>query len=248
MAPGPALLQPGRRHGEHLDAAADAGAHRGPPRGRRIAPVGPAVHTLCRGGEPPRLRARSRHRRVGPSRARLGPGARRLHRLLRPGPARGAPDSTAAHLAPVLHAVGRRRGILRTWRRLLTTLSGNRPDRRRPLGLRVVPGRLARVDRAGWGGDAVTRPTQLPDLLRDRAAHEPDRTAIAVDRGAALTYDAWERHSNAAARGLLARGVQPGDRVGLYFDNTDWTDFAVAYLAPTKAAAIAVPLPSRFPV
>jgi acyl-CoA synthetase (AMP-forming)/AMP-acid ligase II/acyl carrier protein len=94
----------------------------------------------------------------------------------------------------------------------------------------------------------MNQPTLLPDLLREWAEHEPDRIAIAVDRGASLTYDAWERLSNATARGLMAQGVRPGDRIGLYFDNTDWADFAVAYLATAKAAAIAVPLSSRFAV
>jgi acyl-CoA synthetase (AMP-forming)/AMP-acid ligase II/acyl carrier protein len=92
----------------------------------------------------------------------------------------------------------------------------------------------------------VSGPVLVPDLLRVRAQAEPDRLALIVDGGPSITYGAWERRSNALARGLVAHGVRPGDRVGLYFDNTGWVDYAVAYLGTIKAAAVAVPLSSRF--
>ena len=86
----------------------------------------------------------------------------------------------------------------------------------------------------------------VPDLLQARAVSEPERIAHAVDDGGSLTYGAWERRSNALARGLAEMGVRPGDRVGLYFENSDWVDFAVAYMGTVKAGAVAVPLSSRF--
>lgn len=57
-----------------------------------------------------------------------------------------------------------------------------------------------------------------------------------------LRYGAWERRSNALARGLLSRGIRPGDRVILVFDAARWTDFAVAWAATAKASAVAVPV------
>ena len=86
----------------------------------------------------------------------------------------------------------------------------------------------------------------LPDLLRARAAEDPDAIALRVGDAEALTYGDWDARSNAAARGLVARGVKPGDRVGLLFANHRLADYAVCYLAAHKAAAVAVPLGSRF--
>ena len=46
-----------------------------------------------------------------------------------------------------------------------------------------------------------------------------------------LTFGRWDRESTAAARGLLARGVRPGDRVLLPCSTSDWTRYAVAWAA-----------------
>ncbi len=86
----------------------------------------------------------------------------------------------------------------------------------------------------------------VPDLLRRRAAEHPDAVALVVDGGDSLAYGDWEGRSNAVARGMAGRGVQPGDRVGLVFGNAHWTDYAVAYLGVHKAGAVAVPLGPRF--
>jgi len=77
-------------------------------------------------------------------------------------------------------------------------------------------------------------------------AAAPQHVALAVDGGETLTYEDWERRSDAVARGLLDAGVGAGDRVALYFDNGRWTDYAVAYIAAHKVGAAAVPLSSRF--
>jgi len=87
---------------------------------------------------------------------------------------------------------------------------------------------------------------RVSDLLRARVAAAPEHVALAVDGGESLTYEDWERRSDAAARGLLDAGVRAGDRVALYFDNARWTDYAVAYIAAHKAGAAAVPVSSRF--
>ena len=76
------------------------------------------------------------------------------------------------------------------------------------------------------------------------AAIDPDGTVLAVDGGDDLSYGAWEERSNAVGRGLAARGVVAGDRVGLLFDGSHWADFAVAHLGARKAGAVPVLLSS----
>src|SRR6266567_2483203 len=93
---------------------------------------------------------------------------------------------------------------------------------------------------------AMTEPALLPDLLRNRAAAEPDRIALIVDGRGLMSYGEWEARSNIIARNLVQRGVAVGDRVSTYFENAEWLDFAAAYFGVLKAGATAVPLSSRF--
>ena len=86
----------------------------------------------------------------------------------------------------------------------------------------------------------------LPDLLAARVAEDPDAIALVVDGGDRLSYREWDQRANAAARGLVAHGARPGDRIALLFDNARWTQYAVTYLAVLKAGATAVPLGPRF--
>ncbi len=86
----------------------------------------------------------------------------------------------------------------------------------------------------------------LADLLRVRAHDDPTAVAMIVDGAGTLDYRSWETQSNAVARGLVARGVDHGDRVLLLFDNVRWNDYAVSYLAVQKAGATAVPVGTRF--
>ena len=82
----------------------------------------------------------------------------------------------------------------------------------------------------------------VPAQLRQRAAERPDAVAHRVVDGATLTLAAWEESSNAVARGLVDRGVVPGDRVLLPCSTTDWIDYAVAWVAVLKTGAVAVPV------
>lgn len=86
----------------------------------------------------------------------------------------------------------------------------------------------------------------VPDLLRVQSRAHPDHVALVLDGGGTLTYQDWQRRSSAVARGLADINVLSGDRVGLFFDNPWWTDYAVCYLAAHKVGAVAVPLSSRF--
>lgn len=90
---------------------------------------------------------------------------------------------------------------------------------------------------------AVPHPRLLPDVLRARAAIQPTAEALVIGGTPfRITYQAWEERSNAVARGLVSRGVAPGDRIALVFDETDWIDYVVVYAATQKAGAVAVPL------
>lgn len=88
----------------------------------------------------------------------------------------------------------------------------------------------------------------LTDLLRDRAAAEPDGTAFVVGRGpavvATLGFSEWYERTEAAARALAARGVRRGDRVGLFFERLEFVDYVLAYSAVLRVGAVAVHLPT----
>jgi long-chain acyl-CoA synthetase len=69
----------------------------------------------------------------------------------------------------------------------------------------------------------------------ERAAERwPDRVAIAAG-GAELTFRDLDEASNRLAKGLIAAGVEPGDRVAVYLDNRPQT--VVAIYAILKAGA-----------
>src|SRR6266581_5660337 len=94
----------------------------------------------------------------------------------------------------------------------------------------------------GYGGGAMTEVSTIPDLLRKRAAEAPNAAAMIVDGRGSMSYGEWDARSNAIARGLVGRGVVAGDRVALFFENSEWLEFAVAYFAVLKAGAVAIPL------
>ena len=90
---------------------------------------------------------------------------------------------------------------------------------------------------------------RLEDLFEDhcdalrRAGRGGD---LAVDGPAGLTYDELDAAANRVAR-FLVRGlrIQPGDRVGLLFD--DAVDGYICMLAVLKVHAVYVPMDPGFP-
>ncbi|MFI2364629.1 AMP-binding protein [Promicromonospora sp. NPDC019610] len=78
-------------------------------------------------------------------------------------------------------------------------------------------------------------------MLAARAEERPDATAIERVGTGRLSYAAWNQRSRAVGHGLLAGGVQPGDRV-LVRASGDWIAFAIAYVGVQAAGAIAVPV------
>jgi amino acid adenylation domain-containing protein len=77
--------------------------------------------------------------------------------------------------------------------------------------------------------------TLLHDYLIDSARRAPDTIAL-VTRAARVTYRELDRRSNALAHTLLARGVERGDRVVVFADNT--VETVIAFWAVLKANAV----------
>lgn len=79
----------------------------------------------------------------------------------------------------------------------------------------------------------------LPDLFRESVRRYPHNRAI-VFAGRMLDYASLDALSNRFAASLAAKGIQKGDRVGLYCVNSD--AFVIAYFGISKAGAVVVPV------
>ncbi|MET8567698.1 amino acid adenylation domain-containing protein [Streptomyces sp. NPDC004783] len=92
-------------------------------------------------------------------------------------------------------------------------------------------------------GPAPALPT-LPELFARVAADHPDGPAVEAD-GEVLSYAELAERVNRLARVLVARGLGPGDTVGLSIARGAW--LPVAALAVTTAGAAYVPLDPGYP-
>ena len=79
----------------------------------------------------------------------------------------------------------------------------------------------------------------LADLLSRSAALRPDRVAVKVD-DSELFYAALDEAAARAAELLRAKGVQPGDRVGIMLPNVAY--FPICYDGALRAGASVVPM------
>jgi L-proline---[L-prolyl-carrier protein] ligase len=84
----------------------------------------------------------------------------------------------------------------------------------------------------------------LQQLLTDTAARAPERPAVAVGERR-LSYRELDSLSNQVARALLAQGVAPGDRVGIFAPKS--AAAIVAVYGALKAGACYVPLDPKSP-
>ena len=89
----------------------------------------------------------------------------------------------------------------------------------------------------------------LVDQLRFMARRDGGEVAYRdLGSGDTLTFEEWDSRSNALARGLVARGVERGDRVSIYLPSEECLRWIVAYAAAHKAGAVAVPTNTRLSV
>ena len=79
----------------------------------------------------------------------------------------------------------------------------------------------------------------LAQLLTDSAAARPAHAAIRLD-DLTLTYAALDEAAARVAALLRAKGVEPGDRVGVMLPNVP--QFPVAYYGALRAGAVVVPM------
>ena len=86
------------------------------------------------------------------------------------------------------------------------------------------------------------RPQTLTALLETVARRFPDRTFV-IGEEEILSYGDLAARSAALARGLVARGVQVGERIALVMPNG--TDMIAARFAVAQAGAVAVPVSFR---
>jgi long-chain acyl-CoA synthetase len=81
--------------------------------------------------------------------------------------------------------------------------------------------------------------SNLADLLTVTAAARPDSVAIKRDERA-LTYAALDAEAARVAGLLRAKGVRPGDRVGIMLPNVEY--FPICYYGALRAGAAVVPM------
>ncbi|MFF0478063.1 amino acid adenylation domain-containing protein [Streptomyces sp. NPDC004284] len=87
-------------------------------------------------------------------------------------------------------------------------------------------------------------PERLVDGFARTAAARPDAPAVG-DGTTSLTYRELDLRADRLARGLVARGVTPGDRVGICLERT--AELVVAMLGVLKAGAAYVPTDPAYP-
>ncbi|MFD3942709.1 amino acid adenylation domain-containing protein [Streptomyces sp. NPDC058579] len=87
-------------------------------------------------------------------------------------------------------------------------------------------------------------PERLTDAFARVAAARPDAPAVG-DGTTTLTYRELDGLADRLARGLVARGVAPGDRVGICLERTN--EIVAAMLGVLKAGAAYVPTDPAYP-
>jgi len=81
----------------------------------------------------------------------------------------------------------------------------------------------------------------LPEQLHALALAFGEETAYQVVAGSSLTLAEWDADASRLARGLMAEGVEPGDRVAIHLEPANALRWIVTYSAVHRAGAVAVP-------
>ena len=79
------------------------------------------------------------------------------------------------------------------------------------------------------------KPVQVESFLESSARQRPDKTAL-VCGDARLTYADLEQSCNRSAHALVAEGIERGDRVAVYLENS--VEAVIAVFAILKAGAV----------
>ncbi|MEO3873593.1 AMP-binding protein [Nonomuraea sp. B12E4] len=83
----------------------------------------------------------------------------------------------------------------------------------------------------------------IPELMRHAARTYGAREFLRCN-DTSLTFAEADERSDLIARGLVAWGVRPGDRVAIMLDNV--SDWPLTWLGVLKAGAVAVPVNTRY--
>lgn len=83
----------------------------------------------------------------------------------------------------------------------------------------------------------------VPALLAAPAARHPARTAV-VDELGAMSYGEVDAAARRLAAGLIARGVEAGERLAVWLPNG--ADWLIAHRAAAACGAVVVPIDSRY--
>ena len=86
--------------------------------------------------------------------------------------------------------------------------------------------------------------TTVGDLVRVGARRSPDRVAVRMRGGAAVSYAELDRRTDRLANGLLGNGLQAGDRIAAWME--DRIEYIELYLAAAKTGLVVVPINARF--
>ncbi len=86
-------------------------------------------------------------------------------------------------------------------------------------------------------------PASVPEAFLERAEQAPEKIALLFD-GVGYSYRQLQERSLALAAALHGSGLQPGDRVGLFMDNSP--DFVGAYLGTFLAGGVVVPINTQY--
>jgi HIP---CoA ligase len=86
-------------------------------------------------------------------------------------------------------------------------------------------------------------PDTIPGVLERAAARFADSEAL-VDEATRLTFAELREAAGEAARGLIAAGIEPGDRVAIWAPNI--SEWVVAALGVYRAGAVIVSVNTRF--